>query len=359
MRITLKNTPEQEALVKAMGSNNSAEAKEAQEAFAAFLGPVVAQVINQASTATSVYVDAPYDADDSPSFPLDLYYNESDNYFSVISQNIAGGLPSSQDVFAGQELKMAPYRLDSAVSFLKKYARRGRLNVVAKAVEKMAQEVLVKQERNAWAVILKAAADGSTNGTAHTIDTGAGTSFELDFLNQMMTRMRRLNQSFANGTPADGFSRGLTDLYISPEVMENIRSFSYQALGGSTGGAANTDLPDAVRTELYKAAGTGSIFGVNLVELIELGKNKKYTQLFDTLSGGTVSASTDDIAVGIDASKGAFIRAIAEQDNSTFTALADDQFSSRSEKIGFYGHLEEARVCVDTRAVVVSYGPWN
>lgn len=358
MRITLKNTPEQEALVKTMGSNNVVEAREAQEAFAAFLGPVVAQVINQAATAGSVYVDAPYDADDSPSFPLDLYYNESDNYFTVFSQNMAGGLPSSQDVSAGQELKMAPYRLDSAVSFLKKYARRGRLDVLAKAVERMAQEVLVKQERNAWAVILKAAAEGSTNSTSHVIDTGTGTSFELDFLNQMMTRMRRLNQSFANGTPADGFSRGLTDLYVSPEVMENIRSFSYQALGGSTGGAASTDLPDTVRTELYKAAGSGSIFGVNLVELIELGPDKKYATLFDTLSGSAFT-SGDDLAVGIDASKGAFIRAIAEQDNSTFTALADDQFSARSEKIGFYGHVEEARACVDARAVVVSFGPWN
>tara|TARA_R110000824_G_scaffold11373_5_gene49636 strand:+ start:199 stop:1275 length:1077 start_codon:yes stop_codon:yes gene_type:complete len=358
MRITLKNTPEQGALVKAMGSNNAVEAREAQEAFAAFLGPVVAQVINQAATAGAVYVDAPYDADDSPSFPLDLYYNESDNYFTVFSQNIAGGLPSSQDVYAGQELKMAPYRLDSAVSFLKKYARRGRLDVLAKAVERMAQEVLVKQERNAWAVILKAAAEGSTNSTSHVIDTGAGTSFELDFLNQMMTRMRRLNQSFANGTPADGFSRGLTDMYVSPEVMENIRSFSYQALGGSTGGAAATDLPDSVRTELYQAAGAGSIFGVNLVELIELGPSKKYATLFNTLSASAFAAG-DDLAVGIDASKGAFIRAIAQQDNSTFTALADDQFSARSEKVGFYGHVEEARVCIDARAVVVSFGPWN
>ena len=358
MKITLKNTPEQEALVKAMGSSNSAEAREAQEAFAAFLGPVVAQVINQAATAGAVYVDAPYDADDNPSFPLDLYYNESDNYFSVISQNVAGGLPTSQDVFAGQELKIAPYRLDSAVSLLKKYARRGRLDVLAKAVERMAQEVLVKQERNAWAVILKAAADGSTNGTAHEIDMGSGTSFQLDYLNQMMTRMRRLNQSFASGTPADGFSRGLTDLFVSPEVMENVRSFSYNAVGGATGGTTDTDLPNTVRDEIYRAAGAGNLFGVNLVEIMELGKNKKYTQLFETIGGGA-TASTDDIAVGVDASKGAFIRAIATQDNSTFTALADDQFSARSEKLGFYGHLEEGRVCVDSRAVVVGYGPWN
>ena len=354
MKITLKNTPEQEALVKAMGSSNSAEAREAQEAFAAFLGPVVAQVINQAATAGAVYVDAPYDADDNPSFPLDLYYNESANYFSVISQNIAGGLPTSQDVFAGQELKIAPYRLDSAVSFLKKYARRGRLDVLAKAVERMAQEVLVKQERNAWAVILKAAADGVTNSDQHAFALG-GTSFQLNDLNLMMTRMRRINSSFAQGTPADGFSRGITDLFISPEVMEDVRAFSYNAVGGETAGATATDLPNTVRDEIYRAAGAGNLFGVNLVEIMELGPNRKYVNLMETLDPTLMDnpTTTDDIIVGIDASKGAFVRAIATQDNSTFTALADDQFSARSEKLGFYGHLEEGRVCVDTRAVVV------
>jgi hypothetical protein len=354
MKITLKNTPEQEALVRAMGSSNSAEAREAQEAFAAFLGPVVAQVINQAATAGAVYVDAPYDADDNPSFPLDLYYNESDNYFSVISQNIAGGLPTSQDVFAGQELKIAPYRLDSAVSFLKKYARRGRLDVLAKAVERMAQEVLVKQERNAWAVILKAAADGVTNGDQHAFALG-GTTFQLNDLNLMMTRMRRINSSFAQGTPADGFSKGITDLFISPEVMEDIRAFSYNAVGGETAGATATDLPNTVRDEIYRAAGAGNLFGVNLVEIMELGPNRKYVNLMETLDPSLMDNPTtsDDIIVGIDASKGAFVRAIATQDNSTFTALADDQFSARSEKLGFYGHLEEGRVCVDTRAVVV------
>jgi|UniRef100_UPI0040483568 hypothetical protein len=354
MRITLKNTPEQEALVKAMGSNNTAESREAQEAFAAFLGPVVAQVINQAATAGAVYVDAPYDADDSPSFPLDLYYNESDNYFSVISQNIAGGLPTSQDVFAGQELKIAPYRLDSAVSFLKKYARRGRLDVLAKAVERMAQEVLVKQERNAWAVILKAAADGVTNSDQHAFALG-GITFQLNDLNLMMTRMRRINSSFAQGTPADGFSRGLTDLFVSPEVMEDIRGFSYNAVGGETAGATATDLPNTVRDEIYRAAGAGSLFGVNITEILELGPNRKYVNLMETLDPSLMDnpTTTDDIIVGIDASKGAFVRAIATQDNSTFTALADDQFSARSEKLGFYGHLEEGRVCVDTRAVVV------
>jgi hypothetical protein len=31
--------------------------------------------------------------------------------------------------------------------------------------------------------------------------------------------------------------------------------------------------------------------------------------------------------------------------------MPDDQFVARSEKIGFYGSLEEGRVCIDSRAV--------
>ena len=50
MRLKLKNTPEQVELIKAMGSKDPAVAREASEAFAAFLGPVVRQVLMQANT---------------------------------------------------------------------------------------------------------------------------------------------------------------------------------------------------------------------------------------------------------------------------------------------------------------------
>lgn len=355
MKLQLNNTPEQVELVKAMGSKNASASREAQEAFAAFIGPVVQEVLLQAGTAASVYTDAPYDEDDSPSFPLDLYYDarNTDNHITVFSQSIAGGLPSSQ-VTGMQELKIATYALDSAVSFLKKYARRGRLDIAAKAIERMAQEVLVKQERNAWAVVMKALANGSTNSTSHAINTTGTTTFVLNHLNQLMTRMKRINESFAGGTPAAAYSNGITDLYMGPEIMEDIRAFAYNAVGGSTSGASDTDLPDGVRQDIYRSAGTASIFGVALNELNELGIGKKYNTLYDTFAGGAFDGSTDDLIVGLDNSKGAFIRPVAQQSETggTFSAQADDQFAQRSEKVGFFGKLEEGRVCLDARAVV-------
>ena len=138
MRLKLKNTPEQVELIKAMGSKNQLVAREASEAFAAFLGPVIQKVLQQAATAGAIYTDAPFNQDEGASYPLDLYYNETnDGYVSVWSQNVAGGLPTSQDVSAIQELKIATYRLDAAVSITKKYARQARLDVVSKLIERM------------------------------------------------------------------------------------------------------------------------------------------------------------------------------------------------------------------------------
>ena len=67
MKLTLKNTPEQIELIKAMGSKNPSTAKEAQEAFAAFLGPVISQVLMTAGTASQIYTDSEFNEDDNPS----------------------------------------------------------------------------------------------------------------------------------------------------------------------------------------------------------------------------------------------------------------------------------------------------
>jgi hypothetical protein len=372
MKLKLKNTPEQVELVKALGSKDVAVAREAQEAFAAFIGPVIQKVIKQAATAGAIYSDVNYDEDDNPSYPLDLYYDQGAGHVTVWSQSMAGGLPTSLTEGV-KELKISTYRLDAAVSLLKKYARRSRLDVVSKALERMAQEVLLKQERNAWAVILKALANSnSSNSTAantgHVMATNEESVFSVADISRLMTMMKRISASFANGTadPTDSF--GLTDLYVSPEVLEQVRSFAYNPLNTRNTDNGVMGLPDAVREDVWRGAGMSEIYGVTIHDLVELGISKKYNDLFGTFAqngiahtGSTVigaqstnfATAADEILIGVDASKEAFIRPIAQNADSgaTFTALPDDQFAQRSDKVGFYGSLEEGRVCIDARAV--------
>ena len=393
MKLKLKNTPEQVELIAALGSRDQTVSREAQEAFAAFVGPVLQQVIKQASTAGLIYSDMVYDEDDSPSIPLDLWYDDAAGYIQVWSQHMAGGLPTSV-VEGVKEIKIATYRLDTGVTWKKQYARKHRLDVVSKALERMAQEVLVKQERNAWAVILKALGEAqsvssSLAGTAlsagkngghvmasYESNTGAGGTFLPHDVNRMMTFMRRLNESFANGTPdPNNGGWGLTDLFVSPEIMELVRTFAWEPVSAVRGsGASAMGLPESARESVWRSAGMNEIYGITLHELMELGKNQKYNVLFDDFKqAGIAHHSTDDgtqgenfssanneLLVGLDLSKESFVRPVAQQGDhvfgsgsaSTFTVLPDDQYLVRSDKVGFFGFMEEGRVCIDARAIM-------
>lgn len=355
MRIEFKRANDTVELVRAMGSKDKTVAREAMQAFAAFVTPVVQQVLNQAGSANLIYTNVPYDEDDAPSFPLDLYFGTSTNHVQVWSQTLAGGMPSSQ-VTGLEELKFQTYTLNSAVHWLDKYARKSRLDVIAMATNRLAQEILVKQERNKWAVILKAVAEASTGGTSHVINSDTADIFSINDLNRMMTRLRRLNESFDNGTPVE--SIGLTDLFVSPEIKEQVRGFAYQPM--NTRGIPNSDestalgLPDAVREEIFRAAGASEIFGVAITELLELGDAEKYNALFDNFYTGTFTNASDTVIIGYAAGRNALLRPVAtdSETGGEVVIQPDDQWVSRVEKSGIYAKTEESAVCVDPRVLV-------
>jgi hypothetical protein len=360
MRIKFENTPEQVELIKALGSSSRQQALEAQDAFAAFVGPIIEEVLLQAGTATQIYEDMRYDEDDSPSIPVDLYYGENEGTISVWQQTVGGGLPTNQ-VGGFREIKVSTYPLDSAISFDKRYVRRARLDVVARGLERMANEVLTKQERNAWYVILKALADTPSHVKQATNDN----IFQVSDVNKLLTLIKRLNSSYNGMTPIGAEGRGLTDLYISPEMMAEVRSFSYQPMNTRSGavasnGATSVALPDDVRSAIFNSAGASSIWNVNLNELLELGVGAKYNTLFGELAGSTsfdgatFTAASDEIIIGIDRSRRAFVRPIAEntENGGTFTVKPDDQFVTRSNRVGFYGGLEEGRVILGVDALI-------
>lgn len=370
MKIQFEKNPEQIELIKALASENKTVATQAQEAFAAFISDVVLQVLMQASTAGLIYRDIEFDEDDQPSIPLDLYYGQTEGTISVWSQTVGGGLPSSF-VQGMNEMKVNTYRLDSAISMEKRYVRRARLDVVAAGLERMANELLVKQERNAWAVVLKALAEAQTFGKDHVQRTQTNGVFQLDDMNKLWTLIRRINAAYTGGTPSNLQFRGLTDIFVSPEVKEQIRGFAYQPMNTRAGSIGSTQsntaiaLPDSVREEIYRGAGTQEIFGVTIHELLELGTGRKYNDLFGAFSSktytdanggqsGAFASSTDDLIIGIDSTRNAFLRPVAIQSESRgqVKVLPDDQFLARSQKVGFYSYVEEGRVVTDARAVV-------
>lgn len=376
MKITIKRTEDQLALVRAMGSNNREEAYEAQAAVAELLGPVVNEVINNAVTVGNLFTTLTYQADDNPSLPLDLFHDITDeDYIQVYSQQVAGGLPYSQVFPAHNELKFSTYTLDSALAFDRKYARKARLDVVSKTFTRMAQEIMLKQERTAFNVLATALVKGNSgDGSAgsHIVGSATADALLLDDLNRLITKSKRINSSFVGGTPVGGSKVGVTDLLVSPEMVEKIRAMAYNPINttkSSVSGAAAADglaAPESLREQLYSAAGLPSFYGINIIEVLEMGISQRFNSIFGAVvaaesatvigggSTGTWTTGDDEILIGIDRSRDVLLRPVVLDEGSTgeLSVLVDDQFSVRQNKIGYYGKIEEGRVCIDDRALV-------
>ena len=359
MKITLKNTPEQVELVKAMASRNRDVAYEAQTALAEFIGPVLAEVINQAPVLSNLFTTLQYNADDNPSIPLDLYFDVADeDYVQVYSQSRAGGLPTSEVLPTSAELKIATYSLDSAVSFDRRYAAKSRMDVVAKTMTRVAQEILLKQNTISANVVMTALAQASSGGVSHLLSSAAANSFTLADLNSMLTKSKRIVTSFTGGTPDPSRGKGVTDIIVSPEIVENLRAIAYNPLSA---GVPNANV---IAEDAYKAAGAPQFYGINVIELNEMGTNKKFNTLFT--AAGTAASITpahgatafvdadDELVLGIDRTREALVRPVAvdAENGGEFNLIADDQYSIRQSKIGYFGSLEEGRVVLDDRALV-------
>jgi hypothetical protein len=356
MNITLKRTEEQIELVKAMASKNREVAYEAQAALAEFIGPVLAEVINNAPVLSNLFKPLQYNADDNPSLPLDLYYDiTADDYITVYSQSMPGGLPTNQVAPTATELKVATYSLDSAVSFDRRYAAKSRLDVVGKTFTRVAQEILLKQEKTSANLVLGTLAD---NTDENVLTSAAAGRFLLADLNSLLTQSKRLHASWSGGTP-DRREDGLNVLMVSPEVVQDLRAMAYNPISTETNPATgtNTNVPgfvatDEVRNSLFNSSGEmPSFFGVDIMEVWQLGPNRQFTNIFYGLEGAT---PRQDLVVALNTNRDSLVRVVAvdSESGSEFTLMADDQYSIRQQKIGYYGALEEGRVVLDRRVVL-------
>mgnify|MGYP000182546748 CR=1 FL=1 len=385
MNITLKRTEEQVELVKAMASRNRDVAYEAQAAVAEFIGPVLAEVINNAPTLSNMFRSFQFNEDDNPSIPLDLYHDVTDSdYIEIYSQTVPGGLPSNTIMPTHSELKFSTYRMETALDFDRRYAARSRLDVVGKTFTRLAQELLIKIEQTSANLLLGVLANAKTNELEHVIASTNQNQFLLHDVNNLITRAKRLNTAwYKGGTPVTG-TKGVTDLIVSPEIMGEIRAMAYNPL--NTRGLDNSQTIDTsgdsaavsnqgagvipgteeFRNQLYRNAGTSELYGINLTELNELGDKQRFNDVYGKLVEGDKAGNIghsdgkfnsaekgDQLIIGIDRTRDSLIRAVAtdSETGSELRLAADDQYVTRQSRIGYYGSMEEGRMVLDSRAL--------
>lgn len=372
MKITLKNSQDTVELIQAMASRDPLVRMEAQTAFAEFMGKVMAEAMANANTIGNLYSTLSYRSNTSPSIPLDLYADITDvGYLNVWSQHQAGGLGTNEVRPTQQEMYVDTYNINSAISFDKKHAQNSRLDVISKSMTKLMQEILFIETNFAIGPIMNAVAAASTNGQAHIFRTAVSGRFLISDLSNMLTRFKRINTSWIKGTPTGTVGKP-TDVLLSPEAAEELRSMAYNAINTKTApqsGAVKDGIaaPESIRAQMFDSTGIPTFFGIGFIELNEMGKNQRFNTVFDVAAGSTAytdyvggqSATFDgtasELMLAVDRSRDSIIRLVETdaESGSEFTLTPDNQFEvyNRTNKIGYFGQETEGRLILDNRSL--------
>lgn len=379
LKVDLKRTDKQVALIKQLGSRNRTESLAAAEAIAQIVQEPLLQVIEQAPVISNLFEGITYARGTPPSLPLATFFDvRQRNYLQTWTQTQPGG-NGSNFVQGASEIFAQVYDLWSAASLNKNYAEAANLRVVAATLERLAQEILIKRNNNAASILMNALATSVIDGNASNTNAGnyqvyrANTQgvFQLDDFNQIMTKYRRIVSSWVGGTPV-GIRASISDLLGSPEWMAQIRSIAYQPQNtrGVPDSAESTVLgaPDSVRESIFKAAGNPELFGITLQEYNEFGlyvaatNQGVYNQLFSTYAGSTAYAgyggvgsavfapTTEQLVIGLNTAMFDLVRLSETGESGTYEVQADDSFTLRSGKVGWTSHIREGFLSVDNRA---------
>ncbi len=224
------------------------------------------------------------------------------------------------------------YGISSSIDFLLKYAREANWNVVGRAMQVLEASFVKKINDDGWHTLLAAAVD--RNILVFDADAAAG-QFTKRLVSLMKTVMRR--NGGGNSVTAPG---RLSDLYLSPEAIEDIRNWGVD------------QLDEVSRREIYVANDDGPaltrIFGVNLHDVFEFGDGQEYQSYFTSDLGGSLASSDVELVIGLDqGANDSFVMPVKKQ-----VEIYEDEGLHRHQRQGYYGWAEIGFGVLDNRRVL-------
>ncbi len=325
-----KATAKMNAILRASGSYNKEEALLATHELAKALELPLRQGVLNGDILNGIFEPIQLEQSATPEFPLDFLAPGTEKDFVAYTIPNHGYIP--QRHVEGDYVMVPTYDIGASIDWLLKYARDARWDIVGRAMEVMEAQFTKKLNDDGWHTILSAAVD--RNIIVLDSDAGAG-QFTKRLISLLKVVMRR-----NGGGNTSSINRGqLTDVYLSPEAMEDIRNW-------------NVDQVDEVtRREIFVADDNSinRIFGVNLNDLDELGEGQEYQLFYSGPLGGSLPAGDVEIVVGLDLRRNdSFVMPIREQ-----VQVFEDDNLHRQKRAGVYGWAEQGFASLDNRRVLL------
>lgn len=333
-----KPTSEQIALLKRTGSANKVEAMDAMHSLAQALQVPLRSALLDGDILGGIFAPEVLDPSATAEYPLDFYQTAQENDYVAYMIPSEGALP--QRTITGDAVTVTTFDVGNAIDWPLKYATQARWNIVARAMEVLEAGFVKKMNTDGWRVIIAAGAGRADflGGAPLVFDSAATAGqFTKRLVSLMKTTMTRL----AGGNTATSNRGILTDLYISPEALEDIREWD------------RDEVDEVTRREIFTATEDGGplarIYGVTLHPLDELGVGQEFQTFFAGIAGVSMGTGDEEIVVGLDLSHGdSFVMPVKRE-----LTIFEDDMLHRRQKAGFYGWQEHGFASLDGRRVLL------
>ena len=266
----------------------------------------------------------------SAEFPLDLLAPGTESDFVAYTIPNHGRIP--ERTVEGDYVMVPTYDVGASIDFLLKYARDARWDVVGRAMDVLQGQFVKKMNDDGWHTIISAGVD--RNILVYDADASAG-YFSKRLVSLMKTIMRR-----NGGGNSSSINRGqMTDLFLSPEGLEDIRNWGVD------------EVDDVTRRDLITKEGglLTRIFQVNLHDIDELGEGQEYQVYYSTDLSGTLPGTKKEIVVGLDlSSNDSFVMPVRQE-----VQIFEDDTLHRQRRAGMYGWAEHGFAVLDNRRVLL------
>ena len=326
----LRPTKEMDALLRASGSAQREVALSAQHELAVALQAPIRMGVMNGDITGGIFERVALAPGTSPEFPLDFLAPGSEKDFVAYTLPNHGRIPERN--IEGDYVMVPTFDIGSSIDYLLKYARDARWDIVGRAMQVLEASFVKKINDDAWHTLLAAGVD--RNIVVYDADAAQG-QFTKRLVSLMKTVMRR-----NGGGNSTSINRGkLSDLYLSPEGMEDIRNWGVD------------QVDEVTRREIYTAedGAINRIFSVNLHDLDELGQGQEYQVFFNHELLGSLASSDSELVVGLDLSTNdSFVMPVRAE-----IEIFEDDSLHRQRRAGFYGFGEHGFGVLDNRRTIL------
>ena len=320
-------------LLTRSGNSDKSVALEAQREIAKALELPLRKGIMFGDVVTGIFEKMVIEPGSQPEFPLDLLAPGTERDYTAYTNPGHGRIPEKH--VEGDYVMVNTYGITNSIDFLLRYAREARWDIVARAMQVLESGFVKKINDDGWHTVLAAAVD--RNILVYDGDAAAG-QFTKRLISLAKTVM--LRNGGGNSVTATG---RLTDLYLSPEAIEDVRNWGID------------QLDEVSRREVYQSADSGApltrIFGVNLNGLFEFGDGQEYQTFFTSDLGGSLGPNSDvELIVGLDLNaRDSFVMPVKRE-----VEIFEDEGLHRSQRQGYYGWAEIGFGVLDNRRVLAA-----